>query len=444
MEGIVIMSKKEVDQIEVFEKLKKKAITQKQASQLLNLSVRQIKRKLREYRQYGAASLVHKGRGKPSNNKIDQQAVDAAITIVKDTYWDFGPTLAHEKLTENQVCDFGLSKLRAEMIAVGLWQPKRRRKLKVHELRERRTCFGELSQLDGSPHDWFEGRAPYCNLNVLIDDATNIPMLEFSETETTQSYFSLLELYFVQYGLPRAIYADRHSIFQVNTPTNLDYKKPKHSSEHEGLTQFGRAMNELGIALIPANSPQAKGRVEKLNATLQNRLVKELRLRNICSIKEANQYLPEFTKTFVARFSVPARSNVDMHRQLPAGIDLMKILCVKEQRYLSKSLTFQYKTTIYQIKTQRSAYALRKTLVIICERFDGSVTIWDTKGTQLEFVTMRKVIHKPEISAKELNGEVDAILSKQTQERYMKRNPWESDPEDFEKPNLYQKPMGRM
>lgn len=444
MKGIVVMSKKEIDQIEVFEKLTRKAIKQKQAGQLLNLSDRQIKRKLRDYRKYGVSSLAHKGRGKPSNNTIDQQAIDAVINIVKDTYWDFGPTLAHEKLTENQVCDFSVSKLRAEMIVIGLWQPKSRRKLKIHELRERRACFGELSQLDGSPHDWFEGRAPYCNLNVIIDDATNTPMLEFSETENTQSYFSLLEQYFVQYGLPRAIYADRHSIFQVNTPTNLDCKKPKHTSENEGLTQFGRAMDELGIALIPANSPQAKGRVEKLNATLQNRLVKELRLKNICSIKDANQYLPEFVSTFSARFSVPPRSKVDMHRRLPTGIDLTKVLCTKVQRYLSKSLTFQYKANIYQIKTERSAYTLRKTLVTICERFDGVVTIWDTKGKRLEFVTMRKVIHKPEISAKELNGEVDAILVRQTQVRYMKRNPWESDPEDFEGPNLYQKPMGRV
>lgn len=437
MKGNIIMSNKEVDQVEVFEKLKRKAIKQKQAGQLLNMSVRQIKRKLKNYKQYGVSSLAHKGRGKPSNNKIDQQVVDAVINIVKNKYWDFGPTLAHEKLLENQTCDFGVSKLRAEMIVVGLWQPKRKKKLKVHELRERRACFGELSQLDGSPHDWFEGRAPYCNLNVIIDDATNTPMLEFAETETTQSYFSLLEQYLVQYGLPRAIYADRHSIFQINTPTNLNSKKPKHASENEGLTQFGRAMDELGIALIPANSPQAKGRVEKLNATLQNRLVKELRLRNICSIKEANQYLPEFTKNFSDRFSVLPRSKVNMHRQLPAGIDLAKILCIKEQRYLSKNLTFQYKSNIYQVKTKRSAYTLQKTLVTICERFDGAVTIWDTKGKQLECITIRKVIHKPEISSKELNSEVDAILGKQTQQRYVERNPWESDPEDFEGPNLY-------
>lgn len=444
MKGNIIMSQNEVDQIEVFAKLIKKTITQNQAGQLLNLSVRQVKRKVRDYKKYGASSLVHKGRGKPSNNMIDQQAVDDVIKIVKDKYWDFGPTLAHEKLTENQECDFGVSKLRAEMIAVGLWQPKIRRRLKVHELRERRACFGELAQLDSSPHDWFEGRAPYCNLNATIDDATNTPMLEFSETENTQSYFSLLEQYFVQYGLPRAIYADRHSIFQVNTPTKLDSKKPTSTSENEGLTQFGRAMDELGIALIPANSPQAKGRVERLNSTLQNRLVKELRLRNICSIEEANQYLPEFAKKFGARFGVPPRSTINMHRQLPAGIDLTKILCTKVKRYLSKSLTFQYKATIYQIKTKRSAYTLRKTLVTICERFDGVVTIWDTKGNQLECITIRKVIHKPEISSKELNGEVDAILVRQAQEQYMKRNPWESDPEDFEEPNLYQKPMGRV
>jgi len=442
MKGSLTMSNKEVDQIDIFERLMRKDLKQKQAGKLLHLSVRQIKRKLRDYRNDGASSLIHKGRGKKSNNFISQEVMDKAIETVKDKYWDFSPTLAHEKLTENHNFNFSVGRLRVEMIDVGLWKPKKRKQLKHHELRERRACFGELIQLDGSPHDWFEGRAPRCNLNVAVDDATGIPVLEFSNTETTQGYFSLLQRYFEKYGLPLAIYADKHSIFQVNTPTNLDLKKPKSSSESEGLTQFGRALMELGIDLIPANSPQAKGRVEKINSTLQNRLVKEMRLRNISSIQEANQYLPEFASKYADRFSVSPRSKVDMHRQVSVGVDLTKVLCTKEVRVLSKTLTCQYLNYIYQIKTKRSVYALRGTKVTIYERFDGNVTIWDSQDKQLEYTTIRKIVHKPEISAKELNWQVDAILVKQAQDSYQKRNPWESEKTSFEGPSLYYRPMG--
>jgi len=442
MKGSLTMSKKEVDQINIFERLMRKDMKQKQAGMLLHLSVRQIRRKLRDYKKYGAVSLIHKGRGKTSNNLISQQVMDEAIQIVKDKYWDFGPTLAHEKLTENHNFTFSVGRLRSEMIDVGIWKPKRRKNQKHYELRERRACFGELIQLDGSPHDWFEGRAPKCNLNVAVDDATGIPVLEFSHAETTQGYFSLLQKYFEKYGLPLAIYADKHSIFQVNTPTNLDLKKPTSNSETEGLTQFGRALMELGIDLIPANSPQAKGRIEKLNSTLQNRLVKEMRLKNISSIEEANQYLPEFTNRYASKFGVEPRSKVDMHRQVPAGTDLTKILSIREVRVLSKTLTCQYLNYIYQIKTKRSVYALRGTKVTICDRFDGGVTIWDSNDKQLDYTAIRKIVHKSEISAKELNWQVDAILVKQAQESYQKRNPWESDKTSFEGPSLYYKPMG--
>jgi len=438
MQGGIVMSQTEISQTEVFEKLKRREIKQKDGAQLLGLSVRQVKRKLRGYKLEGAKSLAHKGRGKVSNRKINQDLLVGAIDQIRVKYRGFAPTLAHEKLVEDHGFKYSLSLLRQEMVKEGLWNPKKRRKAHVHQLRERRACFGELVQLDGSPHDWFEGRAPVCNLNVSIDDATGKVSLMFSQTETTQDYFRLVEQYFLKYGLPVAWYVDKHSIFRVNTPTNLDSKKPKQGDEFEGLTQFGRAMDELGVELIFANTPQAKGRVERVNQTLQDRLVKEMRLKGISSIEEGNQFLAEFSEKFNTKFGVEARSKVDMHRKLLENIDLDKILCIKEKRVLSKNLTFQYNNTIYQIKTNRSAYTLRKTTVTICERYDDSVSILDHKNQQLEYTTIKKLPDTRQTNSKQLNQKVDDILVKQNKER----KPWESDPADFERENLFYKPVG--
>lgn len=437
MRGNIAMSTKEIHQVEIFEKLVRKEIKQQKAAEILGLSVRQVKRKLRAYKISGAESLVHKGRGKVGNKKIAQENIDAALTIVKEKYWDFGPTLAQEKLTENHGLKLSREKLRQEMMAVGLWKPRSRRKAQVHQLRERRACFGELVQLDGSPHHWFEGRGEYCNVNVAIDDATGRSMLEFSPSETTQDYFRIMERYFLKHGLPLALYVDKHSIFRVNTPTNLDLRKPR-SDRFEGLTQFARAMKELNVELIFANSAQAKGRVERINQTLQDRLVKELRLNGISDIHKANQYLPQFTQQFARKFSSQPKSNVDMHRKLDASIDLVKILCIKQQCILSKNLTFQYHSTIFQVTTKRSAYTLRKTVVTMCERYDGSITLWDTKNKPLDYTTIKTLPNTRETDSKQLNKRVDAILLK---EIYKKRNPWESDFEALEESNLFFKPI---
>jgi hypothetical protein len=435
----IAMSNAEVNQIEIFEKLVRKEIKQKKAGEILGLSVRQIQRKLHDYKLNGAKSLAHKSRGKVSNRIIQQKIIDESMDIIREKYWDFGPTLAHEKLVENHGITVSREKLRQEMVFVGLWKPSRRRKAQVHQLRERRACFGELVQLDGSPHDWFENRGEYCNLNVMIDDATGIPFLDFSTVETTQDYFRLAEQYFIQHGLPLAIYADKHSIFRINTPTNLDYIKPSRNNQFEGLTQFGRAMKELNIELIFANTAQAKGRVERINQTLQDRLVKDMRLNNISSITQANNFIPQFTKQFVKKFSVKPKSTVDMHRKLSKNINLEKILCIKEQRVLSKNLTCQYNNLILQIKTNRSAYTLRKTVVTICEKYDGSITLWDNKNKPLDYTTIKQLPNTRETNSKQLNQLVDAILIK---ENYKKKNPWQSDFEELEKQNLFFKPVG--
>ena len=436
MKGGIIMSKKEVKQIELFEQLKRKEIKQARVAKLLGLSVRQIKRKFRRYKLYGPKSLVHKGRGKVSNNKIDQKKINEAMDTIRVSYSDFAPTLAYEKLVEEHGFNHSLTTLRSEMVKEGVWKPKQRSKARVHQLRERRACFGELVQLDGSPHTWFEDRGPRCNLNVTIDDATGRCVFMFSKTETTQDYFKLLEKYFTKHGLPAALYVDKHSIFRVNTPTNLDLKKPNKNDEFEGLTQFGRAIKELGIELIFAQSPEAKGRVERVNRTLQNRLVKELRLKGISTIEEANKFLPQFIEKFNDKFCVQPRSSVNAHKELSNSQDLTKILCAKEKRTLSRNLTFQYQNTIFQVKTKKSAYTLRKTTVSIFERYDGNISLWDHKNKPLEYTTIKKLPNNRQTSSKQLNQKVDVILSRK------KKNPWESDPASYEQDNLFYKPAG--
>lgn len=440
--GDIVMSKREINQVEIFERLKRREIKQKKASKILDISVRQVKRKLRDYKLYGAKSLVHKARGQVSNNKISQGKIDEAITLIKDKYWDFGPTLASEKLEENHQIKLSKEKVRQEMITTGIWKSKKTRKPHVHQLRERRACFGELIQLDGSPHDWFEGRATKCNLNVAVDDATNTYSARFSKTETTQDYLQLLDEYINTYGLPLAIYVDKHSIFRVNTPSNLDLRKPDKYNKYEGLTQFGRACKELSIELIFANSAQAKGRVERVNQTFQDRLVKEMRLEGISNITDANNFLPTYMKKFNKMFSQKPRSGVDMHKKLDKNIDLLNILCIKETRILSKNLIFQNNNTIFQIQTKRSAFTLRKTRVTICERFDGTTKVFDYNNKPLEYTILKLLPKVKTTSSKELNSKLDDILIKEARKNFKKHNPWESSFEELTKDSHFYKPRG--
>lgn len=436
MKGDIVMSRKEVDRLGVMEKLSSKRLKQKEAATILGLGIRQVKRLVKRYRRDGAKGLSHQGRGRVSNHKASELVLNQAMDTIRTKYWDFGPTLAFEKLVKHHQFPLSVERLRQEMIKEEIWKPKRRRKVQVHQLRERRSCFGELFQLDGSPHDWFEGRRPKCNLNVDIDDATGKPLLEFGEVETTQGYFSLVEKHLRTYGIPVAFYADRHSIFQINHLPGLDYHKPGPKTIDEGLTQFGRAMKELGITLIPANSPQAKGRVEKINQTLQDRLVKELRLRNISTIVAANTYLPEFTEEYCLQFAVPPKSQVDMHRPLPLNLDLTKILCLKEYRTLSKNLTCQYQGLTYQVKTTKSAYTFRHTTITIRDRYDSGVTLWDHRDKPLEYTTIKLTPKLETVTSKELNHLVDRVIN---QQQATLKNLWETPLQEQEDFNLFYK-----
>jgi hypothetical protein len=290
-----------------------------------------------------------------------------ALNLLKTKYQGFGPTLAHEKLVEKEKLKLSDESVRKLMIEEELWKPRKAKKVVVHQLRERRACFGELIQIDGSPHDWFEGRAEACVLLVFIDDATGkLVQLRFVESESFFSYCQAAEGYFKRCGKPVAFYSDKHGIFRVNLPS---------TGTGEALTQFGRAMQELEIQSICANSPQAKGRVERVIQTLQDRLPKELRLRGISNMAEGNGYLPEFITDFNQRFAVEARSSVNAHRPLTTKEDLARILTWQETRTLSKNLTLQFQQVVYQIQTNRPSYALRKAQVTVCVNAQEEMTI---------------------------------------------------------------------
>ncbi len=367
MDRLLEMSAKELSRLEVIQRLLEKRMSQKEAGQILALSTRQIKRLLCAYRQHGAVGLVSKHRGRKANNRLAEEVKRSALNLLKTKYRGFGPTLAHEKLVEKDKLQLSDESVRQLMIAEGLWKPRKVKKTPIHQLRERRACFGELVQIDGSAHDWFEGRAEPCVLLVFIDDATGkLVQLLFVESESFFSYCQAAEAYFKQYGKPVAFYSDQHGIFRVNQPS---------VGSRENLTQFGRAMQELDIQIICANSPQAKGRVERVNQTLQDRLPKEMRLRGISGLAEGNAYLPEFITDFNRRFAVEPRSSVNAHRPLMTQEDLARILTWQETRTLSKNLTLQFQKIVYQIQTDRPAYALRNAQVTVCVNAQEEMTI---------------------------------------------------------------------
>ena len=360
------MSQRELTRLEVIQRVKRKTLKQRQAAELLSLSVRQVKRLCKAYQEAGATGLTSKRRGRPSNNRLAEKTINKATQLLRSRYPDFGPTLAAEKLAIEGV-SLSIETVRQLLIGEGLWKVKCVRRPVIHQLRERRARCGELVQIDGSPHDWFEGRAPKCTLLVFVDDATSRLMyLQFVEAETTFNYFSAVRSYLNEFGKPLAFYSDKFGVFRVNIPNALS---------GTGLTQFGRALKELDIELICAHSPQAKGRVERANQTLQDRLTKEVRLRGLCTVAAANAYLPEFIADYNQRFGVAPRSTESAHRRLAQGENLERILTLCERRTLSKNLTLSYHNVIYQIQTKRSAYTLRQAQVEVREQHTGEITI---------------------------------------------------------------------
>jgi hypothetical protein len=358
------MSRKELNQVNIFENLKEKRIKQKEAAKILDLSIRQIKRKLKVYRKFGAVSLVHKSRGKPSNHRLDEDLIDKALSLIRHKYADFGPTLATEKLAEIDKLVINSETLRQRMIKEGLWKAKVK-KVNRHYFRERKESFGEMVQADGSPHLWFEERAPACTLLAFIDDATSqILHLEFADGESTVNLMRVTKDYLEEYGRPVSLYVDRGSVYKVNI----------HNADEEKNTQYKRALDEAEIELIWARSPQAKGRVERLFETLQDRLVKELRLRGISSIELANEFLKtEYIDKHNAKFSVKAKSENDFHRTT-AGYNMREIFSIKEERMIHFDMTIRYKNKWFLLEKKQPTLIFPKNIIEVRESLDGEIT----------------------------------------------------------------------
>jgi len=388
METIVQMSSKEIDRLEVMQKLDGKQMSQKEAGRILQLCTRQVKRLLRSYREHGAAGLISKHRGRKSNNQLSEETKRKVLDALKSKYVGFGPTLAQEKLVENEHLQISTESVRQLMMTEGLWKARKVPKPVTHQLRERRACFGELIQIDGSPHDWFEGRVAPCSLLVFIDDATGrLVHLQFVQSESFFSYTQACAQYFRSFGKPIAFYSDKHGIFRVNQRSR---------GSRDALTQFGRAMQELDIQIICANTPQAKGRVERVILTLQDRLPKEMRLLKISSWQDGNAYLPTFIQHFNQRFALPPRSSVDAHRPLTSQDNLDTILTWQEQRIVSKNLTVQFDNVVYQIQTERPSYALRKASITVCVNAHHNVTLL-YKGQPLTYNVFHQQAKQSEV-----------------------------------------------
>ena len=398
---------REMDRLTIMGKLAEGRLSQRQAAQSLSVSERQVRRLYKAFRDQGACALVSKRRGKPSTNRLPEALRQYALELVRARYTDFGPTFAHEKLVELHDVRVSVETLRKWMIEDGIWKTRAERKKRVQQPRRRRDCYGELIQIDGSDHHWFEDRGPKTVLLVFVDDATSDLMeLRMCRSESTFDYFWATRSYLGHHGKPVAFYSDKAGIFRVNA------KEPKGG---DGLTQFGRAMTDLNIDVICANTPAAKGRVERAHLTLQDRLTKELRLRDICTIEDANAYLPEFMQDYNRRFGRPARVEHDAHRPLLGDEQLDDIFCLQHTRKVTSNLTLHFKRVMYILEPTEDAKRAAKKRVTVYELEDGSVSI-RYKGTELParpFHKDRRVTQGAIVANKRLGAMLEHIKKRQ-------------------------------
>ena len=369
MKWTIEMSNKELTRKTEIERTLDQRIPQKEAAKRLGMSERQFRRILRRYRQEGDAGLVSRKRGKPSNRKTETEIREAVKEFINDPILQgFGPTLMCEKLAIKKGILLSKETVRRLMMESGVWAAKTKRKEEPHYSRPRRKHRGELVQIDGSEHSWLEDRGPKATLLVFVDDSTSeILAAEFVPEESFFSYGELCKRYFSEHGIPKSFYSDRFSVFRNNRKDNLSY---------EPVTQFQRAITVLGIEIICANSPQAKGRVERANQTLQDRLIKEMRLLGICTYEQANQFLLEFICDYNRRFAVMSASSLDFHRPLDKTQDLDFLFSIHDFRTITKTLLIHYAGKVYQIVTNHPAYFYAKQEVLITCDHAGVVSAW--------------------------------------------------------------------
>jgi hypothetical protein len=379
---VVSMSQREFSRLDVLLRVQSGGLRVSDACVLLDLRRRQIFRLLRGLKEDGAMSLLSKRRGKPSNNRLPGEVRTLALSLIREHYPDFGPTLALEKLSAKHGLSVSRETLRRWMIADEQWIDRRHRLPSPHQPRRRRDCLGELVQIDGSDHAWFEDRGEKCTLLAFVDDATSrLMLLRFVASESAFDYFRATREYLETHGKPVAFYSDKYSVFRVNS---------KDAAGGDGITQFGRALSALNIDIICANSPQAKGRVERAFGTLQDRLVKELRLADISAIPAANEWLPGFIGDYNVRFGRAPANAKDLHRKLTPSDDLDEILAWREERTVTRNLTLHYDRMMLLLDPTPFARGLVRKQVEVVNYPDGRFAV-QYEGTVLAFQVFDKI-----------------------------------------------------
>jgi transposase len=404
--AVLLMSTEELSRVETLVQVASGRLTVTEAARIMGITRRHAHRLLLRFMDDGSSGLISRRRGRPSNRRMDDAVRDRIIALVREHYHDFGPTLAAEYLAERHNIRISRETLRKLMIEAGIWRDRVARRPRPYQPRYRRDCRGELIQIDGSKHWWFEDRGPQCTLLVYIDDATSELMhLKMVESESTFAYMEATREYIERHGKPVAFYSDKHTVF----------RNPKPTAKRDGMTHFGRALDALNIEIICANSPQAKGRVERANATLQDRLVKAMRLEGLSSIAEANAFLAAHIVRHNAQFARPAFDNRDLHRPLAPHDDLRSIMVWQEQRTVTAALTLHYNKVMFILEPSDLARTLARKRVTVCEYPDGRLEI-EHEGHVLpyrRFDKMRQVNQPAIVDNKHLDAAL--MLAKQMQ-----------------------------
>lgn len=369
---IIMVSQGELKRLHIIKKVAGGAIRQTEAATLLSLSTRQIRRILKRVQAEGDRGIIHRSRGRPSNRRFPQKLREKTIQLYRERYWDFGPTLAAEKLCELNKITVNDETLRKWLIASGDWKKSRKRRT-YRQWRQRKAHCGEMLQMDGSQHDWFEGRGSRCVFMGYVDDATGRAFGRFYGYEGRIPAMDSFMRYIRQYGIPVSVYLDKHSTYKSPAKPSIEDEL----NDREPLSEFERALKELGVEVIHAHSPQAKGRIERVFGTLQDRLVKELRLRGIQSIEEANTFLDEYLPIYNKKFALRTNGKGDLHRRIPRGLNLHTVFCIKTERLLRNDFTVAHNNKLYQV-----ANHIRASHVVVHDRIDGS-TVITHKGTPL-------------------------------------------------------------
>jgi hypothetical protein len=380
---IIAMSKKELRRLPVIHKAMDKRLTQVKAAEMLDLSDRQIRRIVGKIKSGGDSAIAHGNRGKESPFKLPEQLEQKIMGIVEKRYYDFGPTFAAEKLLECEKIKISKEKLRQLMIAHSTDYPRRKKKGAIHQWRERKHHRGEMIQMDGSDHDWLEGRGPKLALMGYIDDASNTVFGRFYGYEGTFPAMDSFRRYMDKYGIPFSFYVDRHSTYKTSRQPNLEEDLKGEFAK----TQFARLLNELDVKPIFARSPQAKGRIERSFETLQDRLVKELRLAGVSSLEQANAFLDKYLPKYNARFAIKPFRKTDLHRAVPKTLNLDEVFCIKEYRTIGNGFTCQWKNRLFLIKNP--SITMKKRRVCIMEHFDRKLTL-KLKDKHLSFVEITR------------------------------------------------------